>query len=105
MHLAVEQKIVIIVNSFMSGFLAPFSTLVMQWRLKKGLKNLCTVSKHKLMMTYVRADLAQILTLAECAQRDQSLYIVDFRFKKVALDKISYFLSEDCYFRKYLLKL
>jgi hypothetical protein len=92
-------------NSFMSGFLAPFSTLVMQWRLKKGLKNLCTVSKHKLMMTYVRADLAQILTLAECAQRDQSLYIVDFRFKKVALDKISYFLSEDCYFRKYLLKL
>ena len=105
MHLAVEQKIVIIVYSFMSGFLAPFSTLVMQWRLKKGLKNLCTVSKHKLMMTYVRADLAQILTLAECAQRDQSLYIVDLRFKKVALDKISYFLSEDCYFRKYLLKL
>ena len=68
-----KQKIVIIVYSFMSGFLAPFSKLVMQWLEKKRLKNLCTVSKHKLMMTYVRANLAQILTLAECAQRGQSL--------------------------------
>ena len=73
MHLSVKQKIVIIVYSFMSGFLAPFSTLVMPWLEKRGLKNLCTVSKHKLMMTYVRANLAQILTLAECAQRGQSL--------------------------------
>ena len=74
-----KQKIVIIVYSFMSGFLAPFSTLVMQWLEKKRLKNLCTVSKHKLMMTYVRANLAQILTLAECAQRGQSLSRVDFQ--------------------------
>ena len=78
MHLSVKQKIVIIVYSFMSGFLAPFSTLVMQW-LEKRLKNLCTVSKHKLMMTYVRANLAQILTLAECAQRGRSLSRVDFQ--------------------------
>ena len=49
----------------------------MAW--KKVKKNLCTVSKHKLMMTYVRANLAQILTLAECAQRGQSLWRVDFQ--------------------------
>lgn len=74
-----KQKIVIIVYSFMSGFLAPFSTLVMQWLEKKRLKNLCTVSKHKLMMTYVRANLAQILTLAESAQWGQSLSRIDFQ--------------------------
>ena len=74
-----KQKIVIIVYSFMSGFLAPFSTLVMQWLEKKRLKNLCTVSKHKLMMTYVRANLAQILTLAESAQSGQSLSRIDFQ--------------------------
>ena len=74
-----KQKIVIIVYSFMSGFLAPFSTLVMQWLEKKRLKNLCTVSKHKLMMTYVRENLAQILTLAESAQWGQSLSRIDFQ--------------------------
>ena len=74
-----KQKIVIIVYSFMSGFLAPFSTLVMPWLEKRGLKNLCTVSKHKLMMTYVRANLAQILTLAESAQWGQSLSRIDFQ--------------------------
>ena len=74
-----KQKIVIIVYSFMSGFLAPFSTLVMQWLEKERLKNLCTVSKHKLMMTYVRANLAQILTLAESAQWGQSLSRIDFQ--------------------------